>query len=222
MTNGQSVGLVRKEDISRQNAELKAKERKKKGKEKKEKKKKLGRPPGSGGKAHAQARAREKDQNMVECGSWDESERKKLLKLVAKLGTGHWDKIAEKIGARSIHGCRYAYYTTVVPRPKMFPSPRPEHPERDEKRQRTDGASGEAAASGSAADVQYFRQFKDKQAALSAIDTASLESAAEAVDVVQEWYTTKGPYAGTLQLSTPVVAAYKNHPSGHVWSLRYM
>ena len=41
------------------------------------------------------------------------------------------------------------------------------------------------------------------------------------MSAVQEWYTTKGPFAGLLRLVVPVLGAYNNHPNGHSWSLRY-
>jgi hypothetical protein len=57
----------------------------------------------------------------VQCGSWLEKERRALLQLVAKHGTGNWSQIAEELGTgRTAFGCRYAYYATVVPRPKGY------------------------------------------------------------------------------------------------------
>ena len=169
--------------------------------------KKSGGAKGPGGKGGG------KGSGNVECGSWDEQERKQLLRLVAKHKTGDWDKKATLLGTgRSAHGCRFAYYSSAVPRPKSFPSPRSAAPSAEKQRQ-----SSEQAVD---ADVQYFRQFKSERTTQSAVESANLDEE-EAVSVVQDWYTRFGPFAGKLKLSVPLIAAFKNSANGHMWSFRY-
>jgi hypothetical protein len=71
------------------------------------------------------------DADLMQCGTWGDSEREKLLELVATHGTGNWSERAAQLAKinwgkstgdnqRSAAGCRLAYYATVVPRPKTF------------------------------------------------------------------------------------------------------